>query len=191
MRTEHNRRKQIKLVVLALLGVAGLAGAGWFLKRSPDPPKFLTTTVEKGSLTSVVQATGSINPLTTVPVGSYVSGTVKYIFADFNSRVQAGEVLAQLDPEVYEAQVTQARGNLENAIANEKNLQAAIAVQEATIKTNEANLERSKAAADYARTTARRFLQLAQEGVISRDQGDQLSRAWTKPMPNYVPGRRN
>lgn len=174
MRTEHNRRKQIKLVVLALLGVAGLAGAGWFLKRSPDPPKFLTTTVERGSLTSVVQATGSINPLTTVPVGSYVSGTVKYIFADFNSRVQAGEVLAQLDPEVYEAQVTQARGNLENAIANEKNLQAAIAVQEATIKTNEANLERSKAAADYARTTARRFLQLAQEGVISRDQGDQL-----------------
>jgi len=122
----------------------------------------------------VVQATGSINPLTTVPVGSYVSGTVKYIFADFNSRVQAGEVLAQLDPEVNEAQVTQARGNLENAIANEKNLQAAIGVQEATIQTNEANLERSKAAADYARVTARRFLQLTEQGVISRDQGDQL-----------------
>ena len=61
-------------------------------------------------MTSVVQATGTINPLTTVPVGSYVSGTVKYIFADFNSRVQAGQVLAQLNPEIYQAQVIQARG---------------------------------------------------------------------------------
>jgi len=159
---------------MAVLGVGGLAVAGWFLMRKPDPPKFLTTRVERGSITSVVQATGTINPLTTVPVGSYVSGTVKYIFADFNSRVQAGQVLAQLDPEVYEAQVTQARGNLENAIANEKNLAAAIAVQEALIKTNEANLERSKAAADYARATAHRFLDLTQQGIISRDQGDQM-----------------
>jgi HlyD family secretion protein len=174
LRSEQNRRKLLKLLLLAVLGAAGLASASWFFNHRTDPPKFLTTRVEQGSITSVVQATGTINPLTTVPVGSYVSGTVKYIFADFNSRVQAGEVLAQLDPEVYQAQVTQARGNVENAIANEKNLQAAIAVQEATIKTNEANLERSKAAADYARATARRFLQLTQEGVISRDQGDQL-----------------
>jgi HlyD family secretion protein len=112
-----------------------------------------------------------------VPVGSYVSGTVKYIFADFNSRVYAGQVLAQLDPEIYEAQVTQARGNLENAVANEKNLEAAIPVQEALIKTNQANLERSRAAAEYARATAKRYLQLTEQGVISRDQGDQLKSA--------------
>ena len=66
--------------------------------------------VQHGGITSVVQATGTINPLTTVPVGSYVSGTVQYVFADFNSRVEAGQVLAQLDPEVYQAQVVQARG---------------------------------------------------------------------------------
>jgi HlyD family secretion protein len=130
--------------------------------------------VEQGAITSVVQATGTINPLTTVPLGSYVSGTVKYIFADFNSRVHVGQPLAQLDPEVYEAQVTQARGNLDNAIANEKNLEAGIVVQEAVIKTNEANLERAKAAAGYARVTAQRYQQLSGAGVISRDQAEQL-----------------
>jgi HlyD family secretion protein len=83
-------------------------------------------------------------------------------------------VLAQLDPEVYEAQVTQARGNLENAVANVNNLEAAIVVQEAVIKTNEANLERAKAAAVYAQATAQRFAELVKQGIVSRDQGDQL-----------------
>lgn len=164
----------MKLALWIALALGCVAAVGWVLQRGPSGPKFQTARVEKGTITSVVQATGTINPLTTVPVGSYVSGTVKYIFADFNSRVHAGQVLAQLDPEIYEAQVTQARGNLENAIANEKNLEAGIAVQEASIKTNQANLEKSKAAADYSRITARRFLDLADQGIISRDQGDQL-----------------
>ena len=178
MQDEQDRSRRLKVGWFAAAAAAGVAiAAAWTLRRSPDPPKFLTARVEQGAITSVVQATGTINPLTTVPVGSYVSGTVKYIFADFNSRVHAGQVLAQLDPEVYEAQVTQARGNLDNAVANEKNLEAAIVVQEAVIKTNEANLERLKAAAEYARTTAQRFAELSKQGVISRDQGDQLKSA--------------
>src|SRR5215472_6336366 len=175
MQEEPDKRRRLKVGLFVATAAAGVAIAtAWTLKRSPDPPKFLTVHVEQGAITSVVQATGTINPLTTVPVGSYVSGTVKYIFADFNSRVHAGQVLAQLDPEIFEAQVTQARGNLENAVANVNNLEAGIVVQEAVIKTNEANVERSKAAAEYARVTAQRFLQLSKDGVISRDQGDQL-----------------
>src|SRR5215471_3135139 len=175
MQEEPDKRRRLKVGLFAATAVAGVAIAtAWTLRRSPDPPKFLTVRVEQGAITSVVQATGTINPLTTVPVGSYVSGTVKYIFADFNSRVRAGQVLAQLDPEVYEAQVTQARGNLENAVANVNNLEAAIVVQEAVIKTNEANLERGKAAAVYAQATAQRFAELAKQGIVSRDQGDQL-----------------
>src|SRR5579864_3048077 len=167
-------RDHKKLVGLGALAVIATLSAGWVIRGRSDDPNYLTAQVQRGGITSVVQATGTINPLTTVPVGSYVSGTVQYIFADFNSRVHAGQVLAQLDPEIYRAQVTQARGNLDNAIANEKNLEAAIPVQEALIKNNQANLERSRAAAEYAQATAKRFLELTKQGIISRDQGDQL-----------------
>lgn len=166
-------RDHKKLAVIAAVGVIAVVAAGWAIRGRSDDPTYLTAEAQRGSITSVVQATGTINPLTTVPVGSYVSGTVQYVFADFNSRVEAGQVLAQLDPEVYQAQVIQARGNLENAIANEKNLEATITAQEAVIKTNEANLERLKAADVYSRANTQRILDLARDGVFSKDQADQ------------------
>jgi HlyD family secretion protein len=154
----------------AVLGL--VAVTGWAMKGRADTPQYATAPVDRGTITSVVQATGTINPVTTVPVGSYVSGTVAYIFADFNTRVESGQVLAQLDPQVYEAQVVQARGNLDNALANEQNLQASIAAQEAAIKTNQANLERLEAATDYSKVNTRRNLDLAARGVLPRDQAD-------------------
>jgi len=157
---------------MAGVTVGVIAAAGWAVRGRADTPQYTTARIEEGSITSVVQATGTINPLTTVPVGSYVSGTVKYVFADFNSRVRTGQVLAQLDPEIYDAQVNQARGNVENAIANERNLAASIAAQDAAIKTNQANIERLKSAADYARLNTKRNLDLAVQGILPRDQAD-------------------
>jgi len=88
--------------VLAIAGsIAALAIVGWAMRGRPDPQQYATARVEQGTITSAVQATGTINPLTTVPVGSYVSGTVKYIFADFNTHVESGQVLALIDPQVY------------------------------------------------------------------------------------------
>jgi len=159
--------------VLAIAGsIAALAIVGWAMRGRPDPQQYATARVEQGTITSAVQATGTINPLTTVPVGSYVSGTVKYIFADFNTHVESGQVLALIDPQVYDAQVLQARGGLDNAVANQRNLEASITAQEAAIKTNQANIERLKAAADYARVNARRTLDLAARGILPRDQAD-------------------
>src|SRR5260370_2379251 len=166
-------RDHKKLVGLSAVAVIAILVAGWAIRGRWEDPSYLTAEVQRGGITSVVQATGTINPLITVLVGSYVSGTVQYVFADFNSRVEAGQVLAQLDPEVYQAQVVQARGNLDNAIANEKNLEATITAQEAAIKTNEANLERLKAASVYSRANTRRILDLADQGVFSKDQADQ------------------
>jgi HlyD family secretion protein len=165
----HSHRR---LALTLAAGLIAALAAGWAIRGRSDDPTYLTAEVQRGGITSVVQATGTINPLTTVPVGSYVSGTVQYVFADFNSRVEAGQVLAQLDPEVYQAQVVQARGNLENAIANEKNLEATITAQEAAIKTNEANLERLKAAGVYSQANTRRIIELAGQGVFSKDQAD-------------------
>src|SRR5579863_10277440 len=119
-------RDHKKLVGLGALVVLAILVGGWAIRGRSDDPNYLTAEVQHGSITSVVQATGTINPLTTVPVGSYVSGTVQYVFADFNSRVEAGQVLAQLDPEVYDAQVLQARGGLESAVANQRNADANI-----------------------------------------------------------------
>src|SRR5579859_2330653 len=124
-------RDHKKLVGLGALVVLAIFVGGWAIRGRSDDPNYLTAEVQHGGITSVVQATGTINPLTTVPVGSYVSGTVQYVFADFNSRVRAGQVLAQLDPSIYEAQAIQARGNLGNAEANLKNLEASIGGVEA------------------------------------------------------------
>jgi HlyD family secretion protein len=161
-----------KIVNMAAIALVALVTLGMVMKSRSAGAKYLTAAVQRGDITAVVQATGTINPLTTVPVGSYVSGTVKYIFADFNSRVHAGQVLAQLDPAIYEAQVMQARGNLANAQANIGTLQASIAEAQAVIQSDQANLAKTKAAAAYADANDKRIQDLAKQGVISQDQAD-------------------
>lgn len=161
-----------KLVGLVVIGLVALVTVSMVMRSRSGEAKYLTAMVQQGDITAVVQATGTINPLTTVPVGSYVSGTVQYIFADFNTRVHAGQVLAQLDPAIYEAQVMQARGNLANAEANVRNLEASVQAMTAAIQTNQANLARLKAAAEYARINARRVADLYKQGILPQDQND-------------------
>jgi HlyD family secretion protein len=156
----HKRLVIIAVVILMVLIVGGFAYKGRSTQAS-----YLTSAVTRGDINSVVQATGTINPLTTVPVGSYVSGTVLFIFADFNSRVHAAQVLAQLDPSINEAQVMTARGNLANASANVDNLLATVAV-------DQANLARAQADLAYAQANGRRNEDLFKAGVISIDQND-------------------
>jgi HlyD family secretion protein len=153
------------LLLAAAATVVVLAGAGLVLRNGSGKPKYLTLAVRRGPLTATVEATGTINPLTTVPVGSSVSGTVKYIFADFNSRVRDGQVLAQLDPQIFEAQVVTARGNL-------KNLEAALDVARAAIQVSEANVAKLQADLGYARANARRIADLNAQGLVPVDQRD-------------------
>jgi HlyD family secretion protein len=134
--------------------------------------KYTMGNVRHGSITSVVQATGTINALTTVPVGSFISGTVQYVFADFNTHVHAGQVLAQLDPAPYEAQYMTAKGNLDNAIANEKNVAASIQSMMATIQSDIANVAKLQAEADYTRVNSRRIHDMFTQGIATKDQDD-------------------
>jgi HlyD family secretion protein len=157
--------------VLAGAVVAVLLFGFWVRGRS-EPVRYLTEPVKRGAITSAVEATGTINPLTTVPVGSYVSGTMKLLFADFNTRVHAGQVLAQIDPAVYKAQVDTARGNLAGAEANLRNLQASLGSLQAAIETGEANAAKMEADLTYSRVNARRLGDLAKQGLIPVDQRD-------------------
>jgi HlyD family secretion protein len=120
----------------------------------------------------VVQATGTINALTPVRVGCWISGTVQYIFADFNTLVHAGQVLAQLDPAFYEAAYVTAKGNLDNARGNEKNVEANIHSVEATIAVNQANVAKLQADVNYVRANGQRVHQLTAAGIDTKDQSD-------------------
>src|SRR5438874_11769513 len=78
---------------------------------------FQTAAVTRGSITQAVTATGTLNPVQNVQVGSQVSGNIQKLFADFNSSVKAGQVIAQIDPVVFQASVNQAEGDVANARA--------------------------------------------------------------------------
>lgn len=156
----HKKAYLISAAVIVLI-----LGYWAYARRNASDPKYTTATVRRGDLTAAVQATGTINALTTVPVGSYVSGTVQYIFADFNTRVKSGQVLAQLDPAIYEAQVTEARGNLQNAQAN-------LVTLAANVQAAQANLAKSQANAAYEKATAKRSQDLFTAGVVSADSND-------------------
>jgi HlyD family secretion protein len=163
LRESYTKHKKVYITIGCLVVLIGL----WvYFRGRSSAPKYTTAVVRRGNITSVVQATGTINPLTTIPVGSYVSGTVKYIFADFNTRVKNGQVLAQLDPAIYEAQVTQSRGNLQNAEANLVTLQA-------NVQATEANLAKAQANARYEIATAKRSQDLYKAGVVSTDSNEQ------------------
>jgi HlyD family secretion protein len=172
MPNKIDKKSRRKLIVAIVLAVAVILTVGWVIRSRSGDIQYFTAPVKRGNIVAVVQATGTINALTTIPVGSEVSGIVQYIFADYNSHVEAGQVLAQLDPVLYQAQVTQAEGNLANAKANVKNLEASILAQDAAIKMNRANLVRLQAALDYSRVNTQRNLDLAKQDIISRDQED-------------------
>ena len=82
------------------------------------PPRFTTGTVDRGDVAEVVGATGTLQAVTTVQLGSQVSGTIQSLYADFNSTVKKDQVVARLDPSLFEARLGQARANVQAARAN-------------------------------------------------------------------------
>jgi HlyD family secretion protein len=106
------------VVVLALLAAAGY-GAWWFWKKpKKEGTQYRTAPVTRGDVIQAVTATGQINPVANVQVGSQISGMIQQLFVDFNSSVTQGQVIAQLDPATYRAALLQAEAELANAQAS-------------------------------------------------------------------------
>lgn len=105
----------------AIIGIALLAAVGvgfWLFETKGDAaPEFQTTKVTRGDLTQAVSATGTLNPVLNVQVGSQISGIIQKLHADFNTRVKAGDLVAQLDPATYQMRVQQNEGDLANVKA--------------------------------------------------------------------------
>jgi HlyD family secretion protein len=116
---ENHRKRWWKWGIIVAVVVTGIGFSVWYLRRShEDTPQYETAPVERGDITQVVTATGTLNPVVNVTVGSQVSGIITKLYADFNSVVKSNEIIAEIDPSTYEAQLNQARANLANAKAN-------------------------------------------------------------------------
>ncbi len=165
--------------ILALLFLVAAGGGGWwFFSRNGDhAPEYQTVVVSEGEMTQVVTATGTLNPVVNVTVGSQISGYIQELHADFNSSVKAGQVVAKLDPATFLATVHQMEGDLAQAqaalelakltakrkkelvaqnAAPQADLDSALAALNqalATVQIKEANLE--KARVDLERCTIR------------------------------------
>jgi HlyD family secretion protein len=138
------------LAAVALFVVLGL-------NHTPQGQHF-TAKVDRGDIHDVVEATGTINAVITVQVGSQVSGTISKLFVDFNSRVRKGDLVALIDPALFRGAVQQASADLENAKAN--------------LIAAEANLEKAKAAFVQAKADYDRTVGLTKSGITSQQQLD-------------------
>ena len=135
-----NRRKAIAWFAAA--SVIGLSGAGWWqLGDGPKEPPYVTTPAQRASITQVVSSTGTLQAVVTVQVGSQVSGTIEKLFADFNTKVKAGQIVAQLNQDKFGAAEDQARANL---LAAQSNIEKGKVGVADTLRTLERNRQLRK-----------------------------------------------
>ncbi|HVQ29867.1 MAG TPA: efflux RND transporter periplasmic adaptor subunit [Vicinamibacteria bacterium] len=117
-------RRRTLLALVALVVVALVVAV--VLSRRDGAPKYATAAVDRGDIVETVGATGTLQAVTTVQVGSQVSGTIQSLGADFNTTVKKGQVIARLDPSSFEARVGQAKANLVSARANVERARTAV-----------------------------------------------------------------
>jgi HlyD family secretion protein len=123
------------LVVIGLIAVVGIA-VFVLLRDRGDEIKYRTEKVTRGDIEATVTATGTVNAVTTVLVGTQVSGTIKRIYVDFNSHVKKGQLIALIDPATFEAQVEQQKANLYAAKANLEKAEATVVDTKRTMTRN-------------------------------------------------------
>ena len=173
----------VKRLLLLVVPASGLAYGGWYLHQPVAGfSAYRTAVVSRGELTQVVSASGTLSPVILVEVGSQISGNIKKLHADFNSPVTNGQLIAELDPATYEADLTTANGNLHNAKAAlelaQINAERAKALQTVTSKADydaaiatlhqaEANVEINEGVVKKAQTDlARCTIYAPVDGVI-------------------------
>ncbi|PYM92854.1 MAG: HlyD family secretion protein [Candidatus Rokuibacteriota bacterium] len=141
--------------IISVVLVAALVGGGvWaylYTQSGGSAPKYRLARVERGPLTAAVSATGTLNAVVIVQVGSQVSGQIKALHVDFNSTVKNNQVIALIDPDIFEAKVQQAQADLDSSRATVLNQQAQVERARADVENARAALEEAKAFTAKAR----------------------------------------
>jgi len=145
-----------RLAVLACVLLLAAGGAWYSLRGSRTEVSYQTAKAERGDLSATVTSSGTINPVVTVTVGTPVSGIIKELFADYNSLVKKGQVIAQIDPATYRALVEQSRGSYLNA---------------------QANLDKAKVTLTDAERTMKRYQNLVKDGSVAVSDYDTYATA--------------
>jgi len=152
----------MKKIVIGIVLAAVIAFAGYmYFRKDNGVSPYRTAKVEKGEIVDAIASTGNINAVTTVSVGSQVSGTIQQIFVDFNARVNKGQVIALIDPRLLEAAVVQARGSVGNA---------------------KGNLERAQLGVIDTERTNRRNRELIKDGFVAQADVDSSQTAWEQAL---------
>src|SRR5882762_3664965 len=155
--------------------------------RNVSADNYQTAVVTRGPITQAVTATGTLNPVVNVQVGSQVSGNISKLFADYNSQVKAGQVVAQIDPALFQATVTQAEGDLANA-------QAALELARINAKrTQELFAKKTSSQADVDQAVANLHQAEAnvkiKQGALDKAKADLEHCAITSPIDGVVISR--
>ncbi len=141
---------------LLSLAVIAAVGTTWWYAGSSGTVRYTTVPVTRGAVTRTVTATGTVNPVLTIIVGSYVSGVIQEINCDYNTQVKVGQICAKIDPRPYQTVVDQKKANLDQA---------------------KAQLEKDKANLAYAQLSYERNVRLAQTNAVSKDAVDNAKAA--------------
>ena len=195
-----------KLFIGGGIMLAVVLAGFYFWGNDAGAAQYLSARVDRGNLRNTVTATGTLQAVTTVQVGSQASGTISALYADFNSVVKKGQVIAQLDPAVAKAQVDQARANLQQARASLAQSQAAVTNSRAgisdararslaarsTVQNNqagvsaaEANVAVLKAQQDDAMSLLKQQESLLKAGVIAQRDYDVAMTAYKTAEARY------
>jgi HlyD family secretion protein len=180
---------KLKRSILFLVGLVALLVIAFVIRKcsSGSGQNFQTVATTRGPITQAVTATGTLNPVQNVQVGSQVSGNIQKLFADFNSVVKAGQVIAQIDPVVFQANVNQAKGDVDNAqAALELARLNAARTQALVAKQNSAQSDLDQATANLHQAEANVKIK---EGALEKAQADLDHCTITSPIDGMVISR--
>src|SRR5215813_7188395 len=112
------------IIIILIIAAVGAGAGAYYMRRNSGEVQVNTSPITRGEIIDTVGSTGTLQAVTTVQVGSQVSGNISWLGADFNSIVKKGQVIARLDPSLFDAQLQQTRANLSQARANQTKSQS-------------------------------------------------------------------
>lgn len=157
-------KRKKKLILIFVITIIVFSAAIFLVLSGSKKPQFRTLKVQRGEITQMVTATGNVNPVTTIIVGTRVSGTIVALYADFNSRVKKGQLIAQIDPTPFENELKQSEADL-------LNFRAALFKAEVTLKDAERNYKRKQ--------------ELFKRELIARSELDDAETAYNTAKAQY------